>query len=1002
MSEGSQSPDIRPGVQPIKRGSGHESEERAESRRTSENQREGRLKSLVELGFISEKPSKPHLSISYGDSSAAIFAIDLVQNEGKSSVPSEERTGGEPKHVLPFEEFQPIKELVRRYGKEAGVSAKALQNLDALEPEVVIVLSQRVLQSAKRVRLEKDDFKYAAGSLQRKPEKALLRIQISKVQDPKEELLMPEKVREHLQIETQPIEWLGKKEPKGGGPGTPGPIEVDWTADVPSPVTLDEKLGLFAEELRTIKNLGDTSPDAALRQLDILSKRFSDMKFGRELDPHNESFRKIERAIQTGLGQLREKVTKSGVSEELSESQYIYYGLTTMPKVRNLGKVDELKREPGEADRVIEGLVSAGRLTEDELAEIRGLSGDDLAKFKEGKSDVVDRDIQEEIYKALYKDQMIWLHQKIERLPWDNLDLAQVQNNLSYREFVNAQTEMLPEIAEYSRALSFGSEAKYLYENSGMEPLMQRASLLKATYEVLSKKAYGWDEVVAEIESFITREKLENEDSRLPGLRKRYVANPASLSAVELTYLKDAAVGLYVYEANSDGSVKSMRPKTNKEIEQDKVILGAEAWKVGGFVRWKDKKEVGKMREHLVQVAREVLKGKAEHGIITAEEVAARAKIAAFMGEWVFWRMAGRSAYWGEQGGNEKGEGGGYGEYQMFLTIGFPQFALQEAKGNDEAGVAMRRIMFGADTLASFNEKYVPGMAGGNNFNLGLFDVYTQYTGFYPGERFPKFLHNAGFVRGYGEDQGEYAGDLNDKWERRIEALKSSGVDTDKAWEIVRGEMGSAEKDFLDEYNNLPIVTLASQTSRQALAQIADGSVKPWSDLTDYFGGDFKGADQLRVIIATHDSGFLSNPEIGHVYEAGKVSEGRKRVWQRAKLIKDMLVGTLVFRGKHNRLKNQDDWGSGDIDEVLTSTRNAGLIVERVKRNIEKEVYPKVTGSLESNIPLWRNLMKNPFLHKLAHIYSKKPAEIAVVTIWHLIFDFVKRAGAYTATTFKH
>ena len=196
-------------------------------------------------------------------------------------------------------------------------------------------------------------------------------------------------------------------------------------------------------------------------------------------------------------------------------------------------------------------------------------------------------------------------------------------------------------------------------------------------------------------------------------------------------------------------------------------------------------------------------------------------------------------------------------------------------------------------------------------------------------------------------------------------------------------------------------MTLASQTSRQALAQIADGSVKPWSDLTDYFGGDFKGADQLRVIVATHDSGFLSNPEIGQVYEAAKVSEGRKRVWQRAKIVKDMVVGLLEFRGKYNKLRHGDNWPSENIDRVLTDARESGLIVERTKKNIEKEIYPKVTGSLESNILVWNVLMKNPFLHKLAHIYSRKPAEIALVTMWHLIIDFIKRAGAYTASTFR-
>ena len=212
--------EVTPGNEPTERDPRHGGQERAESKKPPKLQEETtRPKTLVELGLISEEPPKPHLLFTFKEASPAISAIDLVQNEGKSSIPSEETSFKDKRHVLSSEEFQSIKELVRRYGKNAGITAKALKNLDALEPEVVVVLSQRVLQSAKRIRLEEDDFKHVAGSPQRRPEEALLRVQVKKVQDPREEPLTPKKVAEHLQIETQPLDWIGKEEPEAGGPG---------------------------------------------------------------------------------------------------------------------------------------------------------------------------------------------------------------------------------------------------------------------------------------------------------------------------------------------------------------------------------------------------------------------------------------------------------------------------------------------------------------------------------------------------------------------------------------------------------------------------------------------------------------------------------------------------------------------------------------------------------------------------------------------------------------
>ncbi len=838
--------------------------------------------------------------------------------------------------------------------------------------------------------------------------------------------LKAEQVAENI---TFSEEDLGR-EPNDSGPGTMGPTGPDWVDDLPDADTIATELGPFVDELKRLKALIGVDYKAAQDKLILIGNHFTNSALDSKLGENEKGREEIREAMDQAQVEISiiakteiDRIAAAGgMDDEYRESQYLYYGMTTMPKVRNLGREDSLKHELGEADYYVEGLIRIGALTEADLKKINKLSVDDLAKFKEGNfsdSEInIDVGDQKEIYKKLKEDQEVWLHKKIEKLPWENLDVSRIGNNIAFREFNNAQNEMVPEVEEYARGLSRGSELKYAFTKNGMEAMMSNSSVLRETLEILSEKVHGWDEIVSETESFITRKKLDSGEERMPDLRKRWkdvmdgVKNNKTLTADqkwamvrsrfsddEFELMKKAAVGLYVYEENKDGSVRVMNPKKNRESSIDKQILGKgtnndESWKVGGFVGFKDIKDVTKMREHLFRFAKEHLEKEAEKGTFTKEEVKARAKIAAFMGEWFFWRMKGRSAYWGEQGGKTSAAGAGKGENELFLVIGFQQYMCQESKGNGEVGRRMRKLAVGADTLGEYLEKYVPGMAGGVNMNLGLFDFYSQYSGFFPGERWNKPLQNAGFIRGYGKDQGAQVKRLNG-YMKEVEGLMDSGVGNDEAWGTIRKKMSDKDKDFLEEYNNLPIVTLANKSSREALANISKGKnaqdedTLPYGDAPDWYGGDFAGPNKLRGLMVEHDSGFLSKPDAGMLGAAAQLSEGRKRVWQRAKLMKDMAGMLLEFKSLWNKeITGRDNWNAGNADEFLTDVRNEGLIVDRSKKDLERDYYRKVVDKgLARLIPF----ADTPFVHKLSFIYAKKQGNIAFDTILAMILEWFKK-----------
>lgn len=838
------------------------------------------------------------------------------------------------------------------------------------------------------------DFDYPLNNPSRQAEEATAKVLMSKAVSTDEEVLTPEKIGKYMTVES-----MGKASTEGG-PGTMGLISPDWDADLPSSLTTSAELGPFVDELKMLKGSIGVNYHEAQKDLDALRdlfrQRFVDGKLGGNPEDQNKIRKAMDLAREEIARRAKEDIDKrveaGGMDDEFRESQYIYYGMTTMPKVRNLGAPESLLHQEGFADKAVKELIKAGDLSQAELEKIRGLSVDDLAKFEENNSDEITKNkgVQKKIYDALKTDQEIWLHKKIESLAWENLDVSRLGNNLAYKEFSNAQYEMLPEVEEYARGISRGSELKYAFTKSGMEAMISNSSVLKETLEVLVEKVHGWNEIVAETERFITREKKSDEDRVLPGLRKKYKSNPSSVTADEMKYLKETAEGLYVYEENADGSVKHMRPKTSAEIKMDQQILSEEEeWKVGGFVRFKSEKDVAKMREHLFKFAKAHLEKKAEEGVFTKEEVKARAKIAAFMGEWVFWRMKGRSAYWGEQGGDKSAAGGGRGENDLFYVVGYQHFITQEAKGNGETGRVVRKLAVGADTLESYLEKYVPGMAGGVNFNLGFLDFYSQYTGFFPGERANKPMQDAGFIRGFGEGQKNKIDRIN-RFMNDIQNMKNSGIDNDEAWKTVRKRMTDDDKDFLEENNNLPIVTLANTTSREALANMASGkSRNPYGDAPDWYGGDYQGPNKIKQLMNEPDTGFLSRPDARMLGAAAKLSEGRKRVWQRAKLMKDMASMLLDFKSLWNKkITGRDDWNAENADTFLTDAREEGLIVNRTKKQLERDYYRKVVGKgLARLIPF----ADNPFMHKLSFIYAKKPGNIALDTILAMILEFLKK-----------
>lgn len=835
--------------------------------------------------------------------------------------------------------------------------------------------------------------------------------------------------------------------------------DEDWGEYIPKADYVREHYGAqykeYARLLKEIYTLAGEDPKIALRMINelgikLMGETLNDMSKFSSIDSEMIELTGVIQLAKEELAKIVRPEDEASEREELDEAQRAYYGITGMPRIRNIGRPSKTGEE-SEVDKL--------KLTEDEIKDLRKMT---IKKFNKYKEDGDSR--HKEIYKALETDQEKWLFETLDKLPLAEMDLAQVQSMLAWREFSAAQSEMMEEVATYARNLAFSFEIKYHFENSGMEAMFQRAPQIQTMNEVLSKKGYGWDEVKFEIEKLISRKKLEdrngmNEDKlrkkwtdamrivRINVRKAREAKTPtiledpaeqlklvrARFTDEEFEFLKEAAVGRFVFEEHTDGTLKNSKPKTAEEIRNDRQILGlvrkkntegglegeileiGDSWKVGGFVGagefgsvW-EKKAVDRTREYMIERAKEFLDLKVKDGKLGFDEseISARAEMAAFLGEWVFWRMEGRSGYWGEMGGTEKGEGGRGGEFQMFVVMGFQKFICQESKGNGDVGRVMRKLAVGADTLATYTDRFVPGMAGGVNLNLGVFDYTTQYTAINPGERNEKQLSIAGFVRGHSEwfeDRGicsmrdghgrlmsvrEKISSIQGKFIGEVQRLADNGVDNDSIQETIRNMMSDEDKNFFEELNNLPVATFATTSSRDALVKIASGEIRPWGEMTDFLGSDFKGPNEIRQQLAVHDSGFLSKPDARMLGVVAQLSEGRKRVWQRAKLMKDMASMVLDFKSLWNKkITGRNNWNAEDADTFLTDARDEGLIIDRSKKVLERDYYRKVVDKgLARLIPF----ADTPFIHKLSFIYAKKPVNIGLDTILAMILEFFKR-----------
>lgn len=913
---------------------------------------------------------------------------------------------------------------------------------------------QEVLRQVKIDEPKSEDIAYREGTELRKAEE-----QIEKIKT------------ENLQSRDEFTLTIDSLEGKISKTGLSGRFEADiddimsnvskgrWFEQLPDPEDHEGKFGDLLSEARKIGNAGYSEKEELKQLSEYFDKTFSKEKVDVITDETSEEVADMEKVLRLRQQYLLEQVQGDiELENELNENQQISYGANSLTKIRNIGIKGGLKKELSQADTEITTLLTPTHGDSGPSMEgLRKLAISDFEQFKDADKDItlggeeVTIKQQKEIYAILAAEQKNWVHERLEKLPLADLDISQVGGDLNFREFNSGQVDMLPEVAEYARALEFLYQAKYVFEVDGLEGMARRASLMKTAEEVLTRQLDGWDEVVSVIEELNIRDwdqELDGNGSQLPGLQNRFLklmdipdfadsqsfelfkskmeAEFKSLSSQQKELILRAAEGRYIVTWNEDGTVKDMIPKTGDQITIDKTILGLgeniigkknASFLVGGFVGYRSQEEIDATRKYLTDRATQYIMDEDERtksdpnnennyfremdDEASKKDARTRGRIAAFAGEWMFWRMKGRSAYLGEQGGI-KGQGGGRGENDMFYIQGFQHYATQELKGLGESGRELRILLFGADGRATLNDEYVPGMAGGVNFNLGLLDFYSQYTAVFPGERSNKPLQNAGFVRGYDDFDQTKSGEANSDRIKRImteakairDKMRVKKVSVDEIEGIIRDRMSDSDKAFLEQYNNLPIVTLAGKNSREALRRMKEVPLggNAYEDSPDFFVDDLKGAQVAKEIMTASGSGFMAEPNLPAIIQMALQQEGRKRTWQRAKLIYDMTKVMLLFRNRFNReIKGQPNWNSDEIDSALTTLKIKEVITKKGKKNLEKDIFKEVTPGLEKRLTL--GLTNIPFIHKLMWVYSKKvtgPAAITIgVTLWEGLLGFI-------------
>lgn len=808
---------------------------------------------------------------------------------------------------------------------------------------------------------------------------------------------------------------------------------LKWTKDLPSHLdaSLDDETRAYIETLKKIEHI--SSDDFKMANelfLNVYSEIGQKMAngiltpgapdVGRKVfeaaralgKDFNKKLKKME--LRDSVGIADDKSKKA--SEKYLRTQSIYYGETSMPKISTINDTDVLKPElTKNVDALIEKLLKDGVITEESLNSLRELSIDDFERFEGGNSEfkivsdkgiaegVDEKETQDKIFQALKKDQTVWFFREMKKILPTDFDPERMKSNLAYRDLLSAQPEMIKDVADLAKAVRLSYEINYAYEKNGIEAVGNNAMIVKDMYETLMTKAHGWVEVYSEIESMITGEK-----------GKEYR-------------------GIYKCEWDSEGNMTSARPKTDREKEDDKKIIESKEgedkeWLQGGFLRRDNnhKDEVA-IRDHLVQVAKDSME---KYNITDVDEAMARAKIAAFVGEYAIWRMLGRAAHWGSRSSA--------GENKQFTTIGFQTYITQEAKGgSDTTGRIMRKLLVGADTLDEFNRSFMPGQAGGENFNVGYLDAFSNYDAFYPGERISKVVAGFEAVKDAGgntlQDSEEHdvivrVGPLrgsdkyfrdrnllgaNEKLADRIDDIykkvgkwlydektddKVNIKDRDELWEQARAKLTERDRNLLDEYNNMPIASFAGDIGKTALKNLTSEKNANFfvDDIPDFFTDDLKGAANMVQGLVDVGEGLMTDPSVGPIDKFTKEHTGRKRIWQRLKQAKDLTMAVLIYRTQHNKEKGLANWNTEDVDSTITTLRNMGAIDERTKGNIEKDIYPKITGP-EGKIPGIGELMKIPTVHKFVHVYGRKTLQAIATATVGTLWDLIK----YLSTAFK-
>lgn len=828
-----------------------------------------------------------------------------------------------------------------------------------MEPAQVLVAAHDVLARSVVSKPEEADWEYSVDVPVRREEEASAREQIAKAKEAK---LDPQKAAEHLEVIQEKIGKASKK----SGPGTMQSAEW-WEEGLPPETELSETLKNHINVIKMVSQSGRVSKQVFDDLESAKNNILTEMQRGGLVGDRNAEalWVNVSERQRLLLGVLTEQ--SSDKDPAMIKGQKLMYGMTTIPKSREL---KEFLEENKTSNLAV--LFATPEFKGEDIGKYEGFFPADLVKHKV-EPVKEDREYAEKLkfhnyYKALKKDQEAWVHETLNRLPLQDISREALQSDINYREFGMAQPDMILEVAEYARALDYAYSAKYIFYSNGAKALGQFANLLTKSYYTLATKAPGWAEVVNEIENM--------------------------------------AEARYRVERDSSGLVVSAKPKTESELIKERKDLGKDKWKIGGLVQH-DHEDLDTIRTHLIDGVKEVIAQKLGlNETKDAKEIESRAKIAAFLGEWLGWRMAGRSAHWGEQG-----KEGYAGENAHFKVINFQRYANQEDKGHRE----MRQMLFGTDNIKDMIYGYAPGQAGGLNFNVGFFDYYSQYAAVYQGERYPKALHRAGFRRGIdasGNDKRLEEIDL--KMER---VTKDLNTDQEKD-EAQRAALSDEDRKFLNEYNNLPIFSLGGTRGLESLENIArgfekgglvvNGKAEPgdrdprlWSiydDVGDFFGGDLAGADQTASMMVDPLNGFMWEPNIDKIGAVLTVHEGRKRMWQRSKLAHDLAESMLEFRGTLNKkLKKVANWNASMIDLALTEMRQARFFDEGAKKRLEEEVYPKVTPAWEKALTL--GFTRSPFLHKLIWVYGKNTVEPLIFGAFVGLKELIARLTKAFGTT---